>query len=49
MKFGVSMLLTIIVSFAAGLYLPFWSAGLVAFLVSVFIYQKPVPFTRMDA
>ena len=41
MKFGVSMLLTVIVSFAAGLYLPFWSVGLVAFLVSVFIYQKP--------
>ena len=41
MKFGVSILLTFIVSFAAGLYLPFWSAALVAFLVAVFIYQKP--------
>ncbi len=41
MKFGISIALTVIVSFAAGLYLPFWSAGLVAFLVSVFIYQKP--------
>ena len=41
MKFGISLLLTVIVSFAAGMYLPFWSAGLVAFLVSVFIYQKP--------
>jgi hypothetical protein len=41
MKFGISILLTFIVSFAAGFYLPFWSAGLVAFLVSVFIYQKP--------
>jgi hypothetical protein len=41
MKFGISILLTIIVSFAAGFYLPFWSAGLVAFLVAVFIYQKP--------
>jgi uncharacterized membrane protein len=41
MKFGISILLTIVLSFALGLYLPFWSAGLVAFLVAVFIYQKP--------
>jgi hypothetical protein len=41
MKFGVSVLLTIIVSFAAGLYLPFWSVALVSFGVAVFIYQKP--------
>jgi hypothetical protein len=41
MKFGVSILLTIIVSFAAGLYLPFWSVALVAFSVAAFIYQKP--------
>lgn len=41
MKFAASILLTFIVSFAAGFYLPFWSAGLVAFLVAVFIYQKP--------
>ena len=41
MKFGISILLTIIVSFAAGFYLPFWSVALVAFLVAVFIYQKP--------
>lgn len=41
MKLGISISLTFIVSFAAGFYLPFWSAGLVAFLVSVFIYQKP--------
>jgi hypothetical protein len=41
MKFVISILLTILVSFAVGMYLPFWSAGLVAFLVAVFIYQKP--------
>ncbi|THU32438.1 hypothetical protein FAM09_26970 [Niastella caeni] len=41
MKFGISILLTIVVSFAAGMYLPFWSAALVAFLVALFIYQKP--------
>jgi hypothetical protein len=41
MKFGVSVLLTIIVSFAAGMYLPFWSVALVSFGVAAFIYQKP--------
>jgi hypothetical protein len=41
MKFGISILLIIVVSFAAGLYLPFWSVGLVSFLVALFIYQKP--------
>ena len=41
MKFGVSVLLTIVVSFAAGLYLPFWSVALVSFGVAAFIYQKP--------
>lgn len=41
MKFGASVLLIIIVSFAAGLYLPFWSVGLVSFCVAAFIYQKP--------
>ena len=41
MKLGISIGLTFIVSFAAGFYLPFWSAALVSFLVAVFIYQKP--------
>jgi len=41
MKFGVAILLTMIVSFAIGLYLPFWSVALVSFLVALFIYQKP--------
>jgi hypothetical protein len=41
MKFGVSVLLTIIAGFAAGLYLPFWSVALVSFGVAAFIYQKP--------
>jgi hypothetical protein len=41
MKFGVSVLLTIIASFAAGLYLPFWSVALVSFGVAAFISQKP--------
>lgn len=41
MKFAISIGMTFIVSFAAGFYLPFWSAALVSFLVAVFIYQKP--------
>lgn len=41
MKFGVSVLLTIITAFAAGLYLPFWSVALVSFGVAAFVYQKP--------
>jgi len=41
MKFGISILLIFIVSFAAGFYLPFWSVALVAFTVSAIIYQKP--------
>jgi len=41
MKFGVSIILTLLISFAAGMYLPFWSVALVAFLVAVWVYQKP--------
>lgn len=41
MKFAIAIGMTFIVSFAAGFYLPFWSAALVSFLVAVFIYQKP--------
>jgi hypothetical protein len=41
MKIAFTILLTIILSFAAGLYLPWWSLALVCFLVSFFLYQKP--------
>ena len=41
MKFAISIGMTFIVSFAAGFYLPIWSAALISFLVAVFIYQKP--------
>lgn len=41
MKFIVSLLLTAIVSFACGLYLPWWSVALVAFVVAALIPQKP--------
>src|SRR4051812_32038264 len=42
MKFGVSVLLTIIASFAAGLYLPFWSVALVSFGIAVLKNKKRV-------
>ena len=41
MKFIVSVLLTALLSFAAGLYLPWWSIALCAFIVSVLILQQP--------
>lgn len=41
MKFIVSLLLTALLSFAAGLYLPWWSIAICAFVVSVLIIQQP--------
>jgi hypothetical protein len=42
MKFIVSVLLTALLSFTAGLYLPWWSIALCAFIVSVLILQSPL-------
>jgi hypothetical protein len=41
MKFIVSILLTALLSFVAGLYLPWWSIAPAAFIVVVCIYQQP--------
>ncbi len=41
MKFIVSLLLTALLSFAACLFLPWWSIALAAFLVAAVIPQKP--------
>ena len=41
MKFIVSVILTALLSFAAGLYLPWWSIAICAFIVAVFILQHP--------
>ena len=41
MKFIVTLLLTALLAFAAGLYLPWWSVGAAAFLVALLIHQKP--------
>ncbi len=41
MKFIISVLLTGLLSFAAGLYLPWWSFAIIAFLIPLVIIQKP--------
>ena len=41
MKFIISLLLTALLSFAACLYLPWWSIAIVAFIVAALIPQKP--------
>jgi hypothetical protein len=40
MKFLVSLLLTSLLAFVAGLYLPWWSLAVAAFLVAVAIHQR---------
>lgn len=41
MRFAATIILTALLSFAAGLYLPWWSMALVSFLIAFFLYQKP--------
>ena len=41
MKFIISILLTALLSFAASLYLPWWSIAMVSFLTAIVIFQKP--------
>lgn len=40
MKFFLALLLTALFCFIAGLYLPWWSIAVVAFLVALFIRQR---------
>lgn len=40
MKFVLSVLLVIVLSFLAGLFLPWWSIAIVSFLVALFIPQR---------
>ena len=42
MKFFVSILITGLLAFACGLYLPWWSVAIAAFVVSSLIYQPPL-------
>jgi len=41
MKFIISLVLTALLSFAACLFLPWWSIAIAAFLVAALIPQKP--------
>lgn len=41
MKFTVAIILTAILVFIAGLFLPWWSLAVVALLVAVLIHQHP--------
>ncbi|MGZ8552835.1 MAG: hypothetical protein ACXWV8_05480 [Chitinophagaceae bacterium] len=40
MKFLAALLLTALFSFIAGLYLPWWSIAIAAFIVALMIYQR---------
>ena len=42
MKFVTSLFLTALLSFVLGLYLPWWSVAIAAFLVAALIFQKPL-------
>jgi hypothetical protein len=42
MKFFIALLLTALLSFAACLYLPWWSIAIAAFVVAVAIKQTPI-------
>jgi hypothetical protein len=42
MKFLMALILTAILSYAAGFYLPWWSIAFTSFLVAVVIQQKPL-------
>jgi len=42
-KFFVSVLLIALLSFIGGLFLPWWTVAVAAFLVSALIPQRPLP------
>ena len=42
MKFFAAILLTALTAFACGLYLPWWSFAVAAFIVSLVVYQRPI-------
>lgn len=42
MKFFISILLSGLVAFACGLYLPWWTVAIGSFLVAILIYQPPL-------
>jgi hypothetical protein len=40
MKFFVALLLTLLLSFIAGLYFPWWSIAVTAFIAALMVHQK---------
>jgi hypothetical protein len=42
MKFLVSIFLIALLGFTFGLYLPWWNIAIAGFIVSFFLYQKPI-------
>lgn len=40
MKFIIATILTILLSFIAGLYLPWWGFSIAAFIVGILVHQK---------
>lgn len=42
MRLIVSILVTALLTFACGLYLPWWSVGLAPFLVALLVVQRPL-------
>ncbi|HUQ66930.1 MAG TPA: hypothetical protein VM101_12285 [Flavitalea sp.] len=51
MKIFISIMVTALLAFAFGLYLPWWSVAIAAFIVASFIYQSPLAsfFTGFSA
>ena len=41
MKFAVSVILIAFLAFALGLYLPWWSIAIAAFVITALIHQRP--------
>jgi hypothetical protein len=41
MKFAISVILIAVLSFALGLYLPWWSIAIAAFVVTALLHQRP--------
>lgn len=42
MKFLISVITIAIISFTAGLYLPWWSIAIVSFMIALLIHQRPL-------
>jgi hypothetical protein len=42
MKFTVTIILIAVLAFALGLFMPWWSIAIAAFIVAAFIQQRPI-------